>query len=298
MSTVSSPPRHELRPPSADSQGTGLAMSLIAHAVLIAALTLGVQWRTEEPAGVEAELWAAVPESAAPPAAAEPTPPPPPPPTPTPKVEPPPKPAKPVDDSAEREAQIAVEKAKRLQREKDQAADEAAKKAKLAKDKAEKDKADKERAEREKQDQAAKDKAVKDKAEKDKADKAAQAKLEQLRQDNIRRMNEQLGGSGAPGSTGQAARDAGPSANYAGRIKARIKPNIVLTDTLTGNPSAEVEVLVGPDGSITGRRLVKSSGSKEWDDTVLRAIDKTGMLPRDTDGRVPPKIVIAFKPFE
>jgi colicin import membrane protein len=31
---------------------------------------------------------------------------------------------------------------------------------------------------------------------------------------------------------------------------------------------------------------------------VLRAIDKTEVLPKDVDGRVPPTIVIAFRPNE
>ena len=83
----------------------------------------------------------------------------------------------------------------------------------------------------------------------------------------------------------------GPSAGYAGRIKARIKPNIVLTATLAGNPAATVEVRVAPDGTIVGSKLVKSSGSATWDETVLRAIDKTEVLPKDVDGRVPPTII-------
>ena len=55
-------------------------------------------------------------------------------------------------------------------------------------------------------------------------------------------------------------------------------------------------VSIAADGTITGRRLVKSSGSKEWDDAVLRAIDRTGELPRDIDGRVPSPILIEFRP--
>ena len=39
-----------------------------------------------------------------------------------------------------------------------------------------------------------------------------------------------------------------------------------------------------------------SSGSPAWDETVLRAIDKTEVLPKDVDGRVPPTIIIAFRP--
>ena len=43
---------------------------------------------------------------------------------------------------------------------------------------------------------------------------------------------------------------------------------------------------------------VQSSGNKAWDDAVLRAIDKTEVLPRDTDGRVPPVIVLGFRPLD
>jgi colicin import membrane protein len=108
----------------------------------------------------------------------------------------------------------------------------------------------------------------------------------------------QAAGTGAPNATGTAAREAGPSASYAGRIVARVKPNIYWTDEIPGNPSADVEVRCAPDGTIVGRRLVKSSGNKEWDEAVLRAIDRTGELPRDTDGRVPSSMVIGFRPRE
>jgi colicin import membrane protein len=109
-------------------------------------------------------------------------------------------------------------------------------------------------------------------------------------------MMKEAGSSDDPAATGNAARTAGPSSGYAGRIKARIKPNIVLASSLDGNPAATVEVRVAPDGTIVGRKLVKSSGSSLWDETVLRAIDKTEVLPKDVDGRVPPTIEIAFRP--
>jgi colicin import membrane protein len=57
-----------------------------------------------------------------------------------------------------------------------------------------------------------------------------------------------------------------------------------------------VEVRTAPDGTIVGRKVLKSSGSKAWDEAVLKAIDKTEVLPRDTDGRVPPALVITFRP--
>ena len=70
----------------------------------------------------------------------------------------------------------------------------------------------------------------------------------------------QAGASGEPGATGTALQSAGPSASYAGRIMARVRPNIVFADQVAGNPTAEVEVRAAGDGTILGRKLVKSSG--------------------------------------
>ena len=68
------------------------------------------------------------------------------------------------------------------------------------------------------------------------------------------------------------------------------------TDDIVGSPKADVEVSSAPDGTIISRRLVKSSGNRAWDEAVLKAIDRTGTMPRDTDGRVPTPIVVEFKP--
>ncbi len=128
---------------------------------------------------------------------------------------------------------------------------------------------------------------------------AQQTRLEQQREQNLKRMLGQAGvagATGAAGATGSAQRDAGPSAGYAGKLIARVKPNIVLTEPVPGQPAAEVEVRAAPSGAIISRRLVKSSGSQVWDDAVLRAIDRTAELPRDTDGRVPPVVIITFTP--
>lgn len=119
------------------------------------------------------------------------------------------------------------------------------------------------------------------------------AELEAQRNANLQRMMSSLGGVAAGG--GQAARSAGPSAGYAGRIIARIKPNIVFTDVVTGNPQALVEVRCAPDGRIISRRLITTSGSPVWDDAVLRALDRTEVLPTDVDGRVPSLMQLSFK---
>ena len=267
--------RDALIPRNPDSVGRGLAMALAVHALLLIAIAFGVSWRSSNPAGVEAELWAAVPQIAAPrPIEPEPTP------QPVKKIEPPPPPPK-VETPKQDDAQIAIERAKREEQ----------------KRKEEQRREDELKRQKEEQQRklAEAEKLKKEQAEQKKREAAAEAAAQAQRQKQLERMAA-LAGDGAPTSTGTAAKSAGPSASYAGRIKARILPNIVFPDSVSGNPQATVEVKVAPDGTIIGRRLLKSSGVPAWDEAVLRAIDKTEVLPRDTDGRVPPSFEISFRP--
>lgn len=325
-----------LRPPTPPGLGRGALLSLLAHALLLAALAFAVNWRSHAPQAVSAELWAAVPQAAAPrevpPPAPPPAPAPAPPPAPVAKTVAPPAPPPATQASAERDAQIAIEqarkreqqqreqaerdrlareqaereKAERVKAEREQAARDKAEREEAAREKAARDKAQRDQAAREQaaRDRAAQQKAAQEQAAREKAEREAQAKaeaqrLEQQRQRNLERMLGQAGvagATGAAGATGSAQRDAGPSASYAGKLIARVKPNIVLTDPVSGQPAAVVEVRAAPGGAILSRRLVKSSGNQVWDDAVLRAIDRTAELPRDTDGRVPPVVIITFTP--
>jgi colicin import membrane protein len=273
----------------------GLLFAIAAHGLLLAALSAGVSWRTDPLPAFEAELWSAVPQAAAP---REELPPPAPP-----EAEPLPlpKPAPVEDLQALRDADIAIAKARdEKKREALRLAElEAARKKAALKEQA---------AEREKQAKIKQDKLdAKLKQEKqDKLAKEAEAKLQAKadaklaaqRQDNLRRIQGMAGASGGANATGNALQSSGPSASYGGRIKARIRPNIIYTESGSANPVAEVEVRTAPDGTIISRKLLKPSGDAEWDKAVLRAIDKTELLPRDVDGRVPALLVISFKPQE
>ncbi len=277
-----------LRPPPAPGVGRGFSLALLVHVGLVIAIAFSVQWRSHAPPAFEAELWSVVPRAAAP---AEVVPPPAPEPEPV-----KPQPATPPPPVPTRDADIALEKARA---EKLKAVD-AAREAKLAKEKLARER----EAERKKleAEQARLEKIANAKLEKKHQqeallkERAEQAQREALRKENLKRIQGMAGASGGPGATGTALKSSGPSATYAGRIKARIRPNIVFGDSVAGNPSAEVEVRVGPDGSILSRRLVKPSGNAEWDKAVLRAIDKTEILPRDVDGRVPPVMSLIFQP--
>ncbi len=91
-----------------------------------------------------------------------------------------------------------------------------------------------------------------------------------------------------------------PSDSYLGRLRARVKPNITFSESqlqsVRGNPAAEIEVICSPSGQIIGMKLTQSSGNAAWDQAVLKAIEKTGTLPRDENGKIPSKIPFVFRP--
>ena len=268
---------------------SGFGLAFAVHVLLVLALAWSVNWKTSEPEGVVAELWSALPQSAAPrPVMPEPRPP-----VVEPRPAPAPPPPRPEPAATPREdAQIAVERAAReKQKRVEVERAEAAKQAERAR------RDELKRAQDEQQRQRLADEQAAKKKEAEQA-RQADAKQAAIREANLRRMMSQAGESSDANATGTAARTSGPSASYAGRIKARIKPNIVLTSDVAGNPTCEVEVRVAPDGTIVGRKITKGSGSALWDQTVLRAIDKTEVLPRDTDGRVPPVIAMTFRPID
>lgn len=261
-------------------------LALLVHSLLVAALTWGVGWKQDVPTPVfEAELWSRLPAQAAPRAEA----PPPAPPVPAPEVKPEPRPA-PAQPPGPTEAQIATQRAQQKKEQEQRALEEARQKALADKAAADKAAADKKRQQEQKL--AAEKRLAEQKAAEEKQAQEAEAQ----RKRNIERMLGQAGASGAPQATGTAQQAAGPSAGYGARVAARIKPNVVFTETVSGNPRAEVEVRTLPDGTIAGRRIVKSSGNADWDEAVLKAIDRTATLPRDTDGRVPPSLIIGLRP--
>ena len=256
----------EFLPPAPPGFLRAVILALLAHGVLVIALTFGVSWRqSAAPVTFDAELWAQVPQQAAPAPVEVPTPP-----VPVAKPEP-----------VVRQVALppAVDPAIVTEREKKRLADE------------------KLRAKQELEAEAAKKAASKKEKEK-LAQEARQQELQ--RQENIIRMakmaNAGAAGSGPSNSTGTAAKSSGPSASYAGHIRAAIKPKIVFTEDIAGNPQAIVEVRTKPDGTIDSRKIIKPSGVPAWDEAVLKAIDKTERLPKDADGSVPASLEISFRP--
>ena len=311
--------RHlEFAPPATPGMVRAVLLALVAHLALVAVLAIGVAWKRETPpATMEAELWATVPQEAAPlPPEPEPEPEPPEPvPEPPLPVRPAPPPAPPVVDTP-KAADIALAKEKekaRLQKEKElqQAKLEQERKAQQDKLQREKQAADKLAAEKLRKEQDAKtarekaeklakaektDKAKADALAKQKASKAAELAAQKNRDDQLKRMAALAGGeTTGSGGAGSAAKSAGPGASYFGRVAARIKPNVTYTDIISGNPITEIEVSLSPSGDILSRRISKRSGNTAWDNAALTAIDKTEKLPLD-NGKVWSPVVIVLSP--
>lgn len=314
MSTAQA--RHlEFAPPPPHGTGRSLTASLFVHALLLIALTAGINWQSDS-LSTEAELWSAVPQAAAPKLVeVEPAPPPPP---------PPPKEAvKPTAPPApDREAEIAL--AKKRKQEEDLKKLEAKRELerrqleelKKAEEKKQKELKEKLKAEEEKRkldaqkEKERKEKELKEKERREKETKKQQdqkdskqaaeeaKKLEAIRRENLKRIQGLAGASGDANSTGTALKSAGPSDSYAGRIRGRVKPNISFNPAdIPGNPEVRVLVRCAPDGTIlVPLKIMQSSGNATWDDAVVRALMKTEVIPKDTDGRLHCPLDMGFRP--
>ncbi|MGJ7611258.1 MULTISPECIES: cell envelope integrity protein TolA [unclassified Variovorax] len=312
--------RPEFAPPPQRGTPRAIVLALIAHGLLIAALTWGVRWKSDPDEGaVDAELWSSTVQQAAPrlqaPQAPTPVPTPPPPapaPTPAPTPAPPPPPPPPVAKAPEpapapKAPDIALEREKKLKEQKE-LKDRELEKQQLqkkkeleAKQRAE-DEADRKQAQQKEQQKKLADQKKQQEADAKQAEaKKAEAATKQAAADRaaaLKRMQGLAGASGADDSKGTALRNSGPSSGYGGRIAAAVRPNITFpdADTVNGNPAAEFEVSLAPDGTIVGVKLSKSSGLPGWDEAAERGLRKTDKVPRDTDGRIFPSLIVSLRP--
>lgn len=289
-------------PPRGSIRAFGLA--LLAHIMLIAALTWGVNWKKSDDSSAPfaAELWTSVPQQEAVPAQPVPQPP-----VPTPPVAPP----KVVETPVTPDVDIALEQEKKRKQEREQklAAEKAAKdKARLQAEaeearaeriaKAEKAKADAKKAQQAKELAAAKIAADAKKLQAQKDAKDAQTKqadakaADKLRQENLKRMQGMAGATDGNSTSKASSGGRGSSTTYGAIVRAAVRPNVVFTQDFVGNPLAKVEVRLTLDGTIISQRIVQSSGNKAWDDAALNALIRTRVMPRDVDGRIPDTFLI------
>jgi colicin import membrane protein len=96
-----------------------------------------------------------------------------------------------------------------------------------------------------------------------------------------------------------AASAARADAAYIGKLKGKIKSNVVLPPDIPGNPEAIFDVVQLPTGEVMSVNLRKSSGHKAYDDAVERAIRKSSPLPRpDSPEQFQRSLEIKFRPLD
>ncbi len=275
-------PRSEQNTPAA------FTLALAMHALLVAALWISVQWRTEPSGPVVVELWGGA--APAEPIAVAPAPPPPPP-----KVEP--EPERPNADIVVRQEKKAPPKVepppdlKKVEAEK--------RRAEVEKKRVETEKKQLE-LERKKQAEAA---ALAAERKRDDERREAVRKAEQARmlaQAGVGSAGGSPAGSagGRPGGT--AAAGSGGDPTYEGQLIALIRPRIAFAvpENTPASVYAEFQVDLLPTGEILAVRRLKASGLSGYDEAVERAIRRTDPFPRKRDGTVDRTVIIRFRPVD
>ena len=87
-------------------------------------------------------------------------------------------------------------------------------------------------------------------------------------------------------------------ADYLGKIRGKIRGNIVLPPDIKGNPEAVFEVTQLPSGEVISVKVKKSSGNPALDAAVERAILKSSPLPKPEQGDVFDRLLnIPYRPI-
>ena len=244
-------------------------LAVLVHVLLAVFLFFGVRWQNQEPEAVTVELWSSPPAPAVQKIEPLPEVKPEPKPEPKPEIKPEPKIEKTIEPP---KPDIALEKKKEIKK-------PVPKKEALPPKKAE-----------------APPKKPEPKIDFDRS-KDIQAQLErettalsqQLEKDRI------LDQMRREAATFAANADAA----YIGKLKAKIKSNIVLPPDIAGNPEAIFDVVQLPTGEVMSAKLQKSSGHKAYDAAVERAILKASPLPKpDRPEQFQRNLEITFRPLD
>lgn len=265
-------------PPRVPRQGRSMgaaALAICMHGLLFALLFFGLRWQSQPPAVIEAEIWSAAPQYAAPAPAAAPEPEPQ---APVATVQPQaaPKPLPPAKPDIALKQHAKKEPPKKIPPKVEAKAP--------AKPVPETKAAPKPVAKAEPKAQPRPD------APAAPAEPAAPSDLQNL-----------LAAAARP-NTGTAARTAGAagSNSYGDAIRAKIRSNLrfPVPANLAGNPEAEFQIEQLPSGEIIRVTKRKASGLPGYDEAIERAINASSPLPKGNDGRVDRTLNLVFRPQE
>jgi colicin import membrane protein len=270
MSSTAAPLRSA--PVRHDAVAGPFGLALLIHALLFAAMTFAVQWRTQPQAPIMAELWSGLP----PPVVAEVAPPAPLPPVV--QLPPPPPPA----PEPERPADITLEQKKAPPKPEEK--------------KAEAKKAEPKKAEPKKEEAK--------KAEPRKEEKKAEAPAPARPPTDLERIMAQANAQGQPaaaaGTTAAGSTVRGADAGYAAQVIGCIRPHIAFAvpEGTSAAVYADFRVELLPDGSVNGVRPLRPSGLANYDAAAERAIRRCDPFPRKRDGSIDRTIDVRMYPAE
>jgi len=267
-------------------QKYALAFTILVHVGLVVALFLGVQWKSSKPEVMEVELWSATPT----PATYVPPPPPPEPvvkpepkpePKPVPRVEPKPEPLPP------HKPDITVKEEK-----------------KKPEPKKPEPKPEPPKPEPKKPDPKKPEPKPEPKPEAKPQPKVPDFSKELMKESSDLKPRttssaQHMANAAAAEAEQRASSNKRGLADYAAKIRGKVKGNIVLPPSIQGNPEAVFTVNQLPSGEVLDVKLKRSSGNPALDDAIERAIRKSSPLPKPDDPALFQRTLeIKYKPFE
>ena len=265
-----------LERPEEPGRKYALALTVLVHLVLLAFLFFGVQWKRSKPEVYDVELWAPSPR----PATQVVAPPPPPPEVkPQPKSEPRPEPK--VEPPPVKKPEIVVKEEKK----KPEPPKPEPKKPEPPKPEPKKPEPPKPEAKPQ----------PKFDFSKELASETSQLKSASKASANAQHM----ANAAAAESEQRAAANKRGKADYANKIRGKVRGNIVLPPSIQGNPEAEFKVEQLPTGEVLDVKLKRSSGNAVLDRAIETAIRKSSPLPKPDDPSLFERTLeIKYRPFE
>ena len=264
-----------LERPEEPGKKYALAFTVLVHVLLLAFLFLGVQWKRSKPEVYEVELWSPTPR----PAQIVQPPPPPPEPEVKPQPKPEPKPVPKVEPPPVKKPEIVVKEEKK----------------KPEPPKPEPKKPEPPKPEPKKPEPPKPEAKPKPDFDKMLAQETAQLKSSA----KSAATAQQMANAAAAEAEQRASSNKRGKADYANKIRGKIRGNIILPPSIQGNPEAVFMVEQLPTGEVLSVKLKRSSGNGVLDRAIETAILKSSPLPKPDDPSLFERTLeIKYRPFE
>ena len=110
---------------------------------------------------------------------------------------------------------------------------------------------------------------------------------------------QQMANAAAAEAEQRAASNKKGLADYASKIRMKVRGNMMPVPGIQGNPEAVFEVTQLPTGEVLDVKLKRTSGNPALDAAIERAIRKSSPLPKPDDPSLFQRTLeIKYKPFE